>query len=94
MSLTCPHQASLSPPSKSHQETAVDNSPSYVSPSDYFFFCLAFMLVMFNVDLLYIIVMLMLPDGLESCRAHSHHVSIITVINFMQVLLQARWIPE
>lgn len=22
---------------------------------------------------------------LESCRAHSHHVSIITVINFMQV---------
>lgn len=52
------------------------------------------MLVMFNVDLLYIFAMLMLPDGLESCRAHSHHVSIITVINFMQVLLQARWIPE
>lgn len=37
----------------------------------FLFVCLA-MLVMFNVDLLYIIVMLMLPDGLESCRAHSH----------------------
>lgn len=24
----------------------------------------------------------------------SHHVSIITVINLMQVLLQAPWIPE
>lgn len=40
---------------------------------------------MFKVDLLYIIVMLMLPDGLESCRAHSHHVSVITVINFVRV---------
>lgn len=47
------------------------------------------MLVMLNVDLLYSIVILMLPDGLESCR-----VSIITVINFMQVFLQSRWIPE
>lgn len=53
------------------------------------FFYLASVLVIFNVDLLYIIVMLMLPDGLESSTAHSHHVSIITVINFMQVLLQA-----
>lgn len=52
------------------------------------------MLVMFNVDLLYIIVMLMLPDGLESSRAHSRHVSIITVINFMQVSFQPCWFPD
>lgn len=50
------------------------NTPSVLNPrvtdtlsSNYsFFVCFVFLRVLFNVDLLYIIVMFMLPDGLEN----------------------------
>lgn len=92
---TCPRQA----PCLLHQSTVRKQPQIRADPRThrdfsfpptgysffFFFLALASVPAMFKVDLLYIIVMLMLPDGLESRRAHSHHVSVITGINFVQV---------